>query len=77
LQPIESLAGYGQTATNQTQTAGQNYNTQQIPLTVGAGNATAAGQVAAGNATVAGIGGAINTVASSPAIMNSLASIFN
>ena len=77
LLPLQSLAKVGQSATNSTQVAGQNYNTAQIPLTTGAGAATAAGTVVGSNALTQGLGGAINTVASSPQIMNSLASIFN
>lgn len=77
LQPLQSLAKVGQSATNQTQAAGSDYVGNQIPLTTGAGAAQAAGTVASSNALTQGIGGAINTVASSPQIMNSLASIFN
>ena len=74
---LENLAKSGQSATNNTQVAGQAYITGQTPLTVGAGNVSAAGDLVASNALTKGVGGAINTVASSPQIMNSLASIFN
>lgn len=66
---LASIAGIGQTATNQVQQAGQNYATNAGNAMMGAGNAIAAGQVGASNA----ISGALNNV-SQYNMMNSMLS---
>lgn len=49
LQPLQSLAGVGQTATNALGAAGQNYATGATNALTAAGQATAAGQLGIGN----------------------------
>jgi hypothetical protein len=55
-----SLAGIGQTATNQLQQAGQNYATNAGNSIMAGGNARASGYVGSANALSGGIGQAIN-----------------
>lgn len=55
-----SLAGIGQTATNQLQQAGQNYATNAGSAIMGAGNARASGYIGGANAITGGIGQAVN-----------------
>lgn len=60
LQPLQSLAGVGQTATNALGAAGQNYATGATNALTAAGQATAAGQLGIGNTW----NNALNTAAS-------------
>jgi hypothetical protein len=60
LNPLQSLAGLGQTALGQTTAAGQNYATGAGNLITGAGAAQAAGQVGAANAVTGGLGTYLN-----------------
>jgi hypothetical protein len=60
LNPLQSLAGFGQTSVNQLGQAGQNYATNVGNLVTGAGAAQAAGQVGAANALTGGLGTYLN-----------------
>jgi hypothetical protein len=60
LNPLQSLAGFGQTSVNQLGQAGQNYATNVGNLMTGAGAAQAAGQVGAANAITGGLGTYLN-----------------
>jgi hypothetical protein len=58
LNPLQSLMGAGQTATNTMGQAGQNYANQAGEAYIGAGNARASGYVGSANAWSNAIGGA-------------------
>jgi hypothetical protein len=60
LNPLQSLAGFGQTSVNQLGQAGQNYATNVGNLMTSAGAAQAAGQVGAANAITGGLGTYLN-----------------
>ena len=60
LNPLQSLMGAGQTATNTMGQAGQNYANQAGEAYIGAGNARASGYVGSANAWSNAIGGAMN-----------------
>ena len=60
LNPLQSLMGSGQTATNTLGTAGQNYANQAGEAYMGAGNARASGYVGSANAWQNALGGATN-----------------
>ena len=60
LNPLQSLMGAGQTATNTMGQAGQNYANQAGEAYMGAGNARASGYVGSANAWSNAIGGAMN-----------------
>ena len=60
LGPYQSLAGIGQTATNQLGTLGANYASNAGNLMTSAGAAQAAGQVGAANAITGGVGTYLN-----------------
>lgn len=60
LNPLQSLAGFGQTSVNQLGQAGQNYATNVGNLMTSAGAAQAAGQVGASNAITGGLGTYLN-----------------
>lgn len=60
LNPLISMAGLGQTATNVLGSAGQNYANQAGEAYMGAGNARASGYIGGANAMAAGLGGAAN-----------------
>jgi len=60
LNPLQSLAGFGQTSVNQLGQAGQNYATSAGNLMTGAGAAQAAGQVGMANALTGGLGTYLN-----------------
>lgn len=66
-----SIAGIGQTATNQLGAATQNVGNQMAGNIIGAGNAAAAGRIGVGNAINQGIGQGVNWWQSQNA-MNSL-----
>jgi hypothetical protein len=57
LNPLQSLMGASQTATNNMQQAGQNYATQAGEAYMGAGNARASGYVGSANAWTNALGG--------------------
>jgi hypothetical protein len=60
LNPLQSLAGFGQTSVNQLGQAGQNYATNVGNLMTGGAAAQAAGQVGAANAITGGLGTYLN-----------------
>lgn len=60
LNPLQSLAGLGQTALGQTTAAGQNYATGAGNMITGGAAAQAAGQVGAANAITGGLGSYLN-----------------
>jgi hypothetical protein len=60
LNPLQSLAGQGQTTANTLGTAGQNYATNAGNAYMGAGNAAASGYVGSANAWSNALGGAAN-----------------
>lgn len=60
LNPLQSLMGAGQTATNTMGQAGQNYANQAGDAYMGAGNARASGYVGSANAWSNALGGATN-----------------
>lgn len=60
INPLLSLSGVGQQATNQTSNAAQNYGAQSAAAVTGAGNAMAAGQVGSANALGGAFSGASN-----------------
>jgi len=60
LNPLQSLAGFGQTSVNQLGQAGQNYATNVGNLMTGSGAAQAAGQVGMANAFTGGLGTYLN-----------------
>ena len=60
LNPLQSLMGSGQTATNTLAAAGQNYANQAGDAYMGAGNARASGYVGSANAWQNALGGATN-----------------
>jgi hypothetical protein len=60
LNPLQSLMGAGQTATNTMGQAGQNYANQAGEAYIGAGNARASGYVGSANAWSNAIGNATN-----------------
>lgn len=60
INPLLSLSGVGQQATNQTSNAAQNYGAQSAAAVTGAGNAMAAGQVGSANAFSGALGTAAN-----------------
>lgn len=60
LNPLQSLMGASQTATNQMGQAGQNYANQAGEAYMGAGNARASGYVGSANAWQNALGGATN-----------------
>jgi hypothetical protein len=60
LNPLQSLAGFGQTSVNQLGQAGQNYAANVGNLMTSAGAAQAAGQVGATNAITGGLGTYLN-----------------
>ena len=60
LNPLQSLMGSGQTATNTLAAAGQNYANQAGDAYMGAGNARASGYVGSANAWQSALGGATN-----------------
>jgi len=60
LNPLQSLAGFGQTSVNQLGQAGQNYASNVGNLMTGGAAAQAAGQVGAANALTGGLGTYLN-----------------
>lgn len=60
LNPLQSLAGVGQTATNQLGQAGQNYATNAGQALGAAGQATASGYIGMANAAAGGLGQYMN-----------------
>ena len=60
LNPLQSLAGIGQSATNTTANLGTNYAGTAGANITGAGNASAAGTVGAANAVMSGVSGLSN-----------------
>jgi hypothetical protein len=60
LNPLQSLAGFGQTSVNQLGQAGHNYASNVGNLMTGAGAAQAAGQVGMANAVTGGLGTYLN-----------------
>jgi hypothetical protein len=60
LNPLQSLAGFGQTSVNQLGQAGQNYAANVGNLMTGGAAAQAAGQVGAANALTSGLGTYLN-----------------
>lgn len=62
LNPLQSLMGASQTATNAMGQAGQNYATQAGDAYMGAGNARASGYVGSANAWNQALGGATNAL---------------
>jgi len=60
LNPLQSLAGVGQTATGQMQTAAQNYGTNAGNNAMAAGNANASGYIGQANAISGGVGQGLN-----------------
>jgi hypothetical protein len=60
LNPLQSLAGLGQTATNQLGAAGQNYATNAGNMITGGAAAQGAGQVGMANAFTGGLGTYLN-----------------
>ena len=62
LNPLQSLMGAGQTATNTMGAAGQNYANQAGEAYMGAGNARASGYVGSANAWNSALGSAVNTM---------------
>ena len=62
LNPLQSLMGASQTATNQMGQAGQNYANQAGEAYMGAGNARASGYVGSANAWNSALGNAANTL---------------
>ena len=62
LNPLQSLMGAGQTATNTMGQAGQNYANQAGEAYMGAGNARASGYVGSANAWSNALGGANNAL---------------
>jgi hypothetical protein len=60
LNPLQSLAGFGQTSVNQLGQAGQNYASNVGNLMTGGAAAQAAGQVGAANAITGGLGTYLN-----------------
>ena len=60
LNPLQSLAGVGQTATNQLGAAGQNYATNAGNALGAAGQATASGYMGMANAAAGGLGQYLN-----------------
>jgi len=60
LNPLQSLMGAGQTATNTLGNAGQNYATNAGEAYMGAGNARASGYVGSANAWSNALGGVVN-----------------
>jgi len=75
LNALQGVAGEGQTATNASSTATGNLGSNLANLTVGAGNAQAAGTIGAGNAW----GGALSSIGntlSTPGAMSALSSLF-
>ena len=60
LNPLQSLAGFGQTSVNQLGQAGQNYAANVGNLMTGGAAAQAAGQVGAANALTGGMGTYLN-----------------
>ena len=71
LNPLQSLAGVGQTATNALTSAAGQYGTQAGAGITGAGAATAAGNVGAANALTSGLGSYLN-YASNQDLVNAL-----
>lgn len=61
LNPLLSVLGAGQQATNQTSSAAQNYGSQASAAIQAAGNATAAGRVGSANAINGSIGSALGS----------------
>ena len=62
LNPLQSLMGASQTATNTMGAAGQNYANQAGEAYMGAGNARASGYVGSANAWNSALGSAVNTM---------------
>ena len=62
LNPLQSLAGQGQTTANTLGTAGQNYATNAGNTYMNAGNAAASGYVGSANAWNSALGGATNAL---------------
>ena len=60
INPLQSLAGGAQTATNQVQSAGQSYASGAGDAIMGGGNARASGYVGGANSIGAGIGQGVN-----------------
>lgn len=60
LQPLQSLAGIGQTSANTLSNAAGQFGNQMGANIIGAGNAMAAGQVGSANAIAQGVGQGIN-----------------
>jgi hypothetical protein len=73
LNPLQSLAGVGQTATNQLAQAGQNYGANAGNAYTAAGNAIAAGQLGVGNT----FSNAINAGTSAYTNANTMNALFN
>ena len=60
LQPLQSLAGVGQSSANTLSSAASNLGSQIGSNIIGAGNAAAAGQIGVANAITGGVGQGIN-----------------
>ncbi len=60
LNPLQSMAGLGQTSVNALGNAGANYANQAGEAYMGAGNARASGYIGGSNAMASGLGGAAN-----------------
>jgi hypothetical protein len=71
LNPLQSLAGFGQTSVNQLGQAGQNYASNVGNLMTGGAAAQAAGQVGAANAITGGLGTYLN-YSQNNALLNAL-----